>query len=238
MTTLTLLHYPGFRNRRFGFWTMRQNIVPKLRSDILAGSRVEGLTFNRIMGSGAGNGFSLRPNWSVYAWLGHWESTAAADAFFAEHPWWREIKQHSDYRMTFRLAATMTHGTWGGQKPFTAQPDDYDPSEPVAVITRATIRPHKLLDFWRYVPQTSASIHDHPERLISIGIGEYPVFMQATFSLWTSGAAMQRFAYRSQHHKEVVQLTRERNWYKEEQFTRFRVLGMEGEWPGLDRSVN
>jgi heme-degrading monooxygenase HmoA len=48
--------------------------------------------------------------------------------------------------------------------------------------------------------------------------------MQATFSLWDSGKAMQDFAYKSKYHKEVVQLTRDRNWYKEEMFARFQVI--------------
>jgi len=127
----------------------------------------------------------------------------------------------------------MTHGAWGGGNPFTANREAYDPAAPVAVITRATIRTRKLPDFWRYVPKTSASVYEHPERLLSIGIGEYPIFMQATFSIWRSGKAMQEFAYRSESHKEVVKLTRERDWYKEEMFTRFSILGVEGSWEGL-----
>ena len=190
-----------------------------------------GLTFSRLMGSGGGNGFSLTPNWGVYAWLGHWEDQAAANAFYATHPWYSEAEGHSSNRITFYLQATMSHGEWGGGNPFTPRPQDYDKHEPVAVITRATIYPHKLPDFWRYVPRTSASVYEQPARLLSIGIGEYPVFMQATFSLWMSGAAMTEFAYSSTHHREVVQLTRSRGWYREELFTRFRLLDTVGQWP-------
>ena len=196
-----------------------------------------GLTFSRLMGSGGGNGFSLSPNWGVYALLGHWQDRTAADRFFTEHDWYAEAAAHSQQRITFFLEATLTHGAWGGSNPFTPHPEAYVPEDPVAVITRATIHPSKLPDFWRYVPRTSASVYDHPERLLSVGIGEYPVFMQATFSLWTSGAAMTAFAYRSAHHREVVQLTRARGWYKEELFTRFRLLDTVGSWPALDLSA-
>lgn len=189
------------------------------------------------MGSGGGNGFSVLPNWGVYAWLGHWESAEAAERFFETDEWYAKAVSHSDHRITFTLAATMTHGEWGGGNPFTARPEEYDPAAPVAVITRATIHPSKLPDFWRYVPRTSASVYDNPERLLSVGVGEYPIFMQATFSIWTSGAAMTRFAYASDHHKEVVKLTRQRGWYREEMFTRFRLLGVRGRWPGLDLTV-
>jgi hypothetical protein len=47
---------------------------------------------------------------------------------------------------------------------------------------------------------------------------------------------MRDFAYKSDHHAEVVRLTRERAWYKEEMFTRFRVLEVVGEWEGADLS--
>jgi hypothetical protein len=189
------------------------------------------------MGSGGGNGFGLSPNWGVYALVGQWEDAGAAENFFANHDWMAEVNGRTDHHLRCTLRATLTHGEWGGSNPFTPRPEDYDPQAPVAVITRATIRPRKLLDFWRYVPRTSASVYDHPDRLLSVGIGEYPVFMQATFSLWRSGQAMTDFAYASDHHREVVKLTRERDWYREEMFTRFRLLGVTGSWPGLDIAV-
>lgn len=201
----------------------------------LAGTK--GLTFHRLMGSGGGNGFSLAPNWGVYAWVAHWDSPAESESFFTTDPWMAEARDRATHLITFQLQATMTHGEWGGENPFTAQAEQYDPATAVAVITRATIRPAKLLEFWRYVPSTSASVYDHPARLLSVGIGEYPVFMQATFSLWTTGAAMTEFAYADKHHREVVQLTRERGWYREEMFTRFRLLAVKGQWPGFDLSA-
>lgn len=225
-TTLTLMRFTGVANR---FWAFSQMGIA-----IGQLAKTPGLRFGRLLGSGGGNGFSVAPNWGVYAWLGHWEDRAAATAFFQENPWYQAARARSTEQLTVHLLATMTHGEWGGERPFPADQEAYDPSLPVAVITRATIRTRKLPDFWRYVPQTSASIYDHPARLLSLGIGEYPIFMQATFSLWTSGKAMQDFAYRSEHHREVVKLTRERNWYKEEMFTRFTVLETEGTWAGLN----
>ena len=231
LTSLALFNFAGTRDRAWIFTQMGRMTGWPLRNPL---GKVDGLRFGRLMGSGGGNGFALRPNLGVYAWLGHWESPEAAAAFHDHHPWYQELNRRSTRRVRFDLLPTMTHGEWAGQRPFDPDPDAYDPSGPVAVITRATIRTRKLPDFWRYVPRTSASVYDHPDRLLSIGIGEYPVFMQATFSVWRSGKAMQDFAYRSGHHKKVVQFTRERNWYKEEMFTRFQVLGTEGEWGGLE----
>ncbi len=229
ITTVTLLRYDNLRDKAWAFTQLGRMLGWPLANP-LAGTA--GLRFGRLLGSGGGNGFGLNPNFGVYAFLGHWDERPAADHFFANHPWFQKNLARTCDRATFYLLPTMTHGEWGGEKPFTPEPAAYDPTQPVAVITRATIRTRKLLDFWRYVPQTSASIYDQPDRKLSIGVGEYPIFMQATFSLWTSGRAMQNFAYRSDHHKEVVKLTRERNWYKEEMFTRFAVLEANGTWEG------
>ena len=231
ITTLTLLRFAGLADRAWIFTQMGRMTGWPLENPL---AEVAGLRFGRLLGSGGGNGFALRPNLGVYAFLGHWDDRAAAETFFSSHPWFQKAEHRTCGRAHIFLQPTMTHGEWGGQKPFTPAPDAYDPAGPVAVITRATIRTRKLPDFWRYVPKTSASIYYEPARIFSIGVGEYPVFMQATFSLWTSGKAMQNFAYRSKHHKEVVKLTRERNWYKEEMFTRFQVLGMDGEWDGIE----
>ena len=229
MTTLTLFRYAGLKQQAWAFAQMG------LAPGKLAG--VKDLRFGRLLGSGGGNGFSLAPNWGVYAFLGHWEDRSAADDFFQRHDWYQTARGRSSERLTVHLLPTMTHGEWGGERPFTADREAYDPTAPVAVITRATIHTRKLPDFWRYVPKTSASVYDHPERLLSIGIGEYPIFMQATFSLWRSGQAMQDFAYKGDHHKEVVGLTRKRGWYKEEMFTRFAVTKTEGTWNGGPISI-
>lgn len=222
--TLSLLSFEGWRQRWWMFTQMGLAIGDLGQS--------EGLQFGRLLGSGGGNGFAIRPNFGVYAWLGVWKEEAAAASFFQSHPWWQQALERSSQQSTLWLAPTMVHGQWAGQQPFDVQ-QEYDPRQPTAVITRATIRTRKLPDFWRYVPRTSASIYEQPDRLLSLGIGEYPIFMQATFSLWRSGKAMQDFAYQSQHHREVVRLTRERDWYKEEMFSRFTLLKTEGSWPGL-----
>jgi hypothetical protein len=127
----------------------------------------------------------------------------------------------------------MVHGQWGGASPFQIT-TELQLQQPLAVITRATIKTRHLLNFWRYVPTVSASIEDHPGRMLSVGIGEWPLFMQATFSLWNSGKAMLDYAYQSQHHREVIQRTRELGWYKEELFARFHPYASRGSWQGTD----
>jgi hypothetical protein len=63
-------------------------------------------------------------------------------------------------------------------------------------------------------------------------VGEWPLIQQATLSVWKTKAEMMDYAYKNQHHKEVVQLTRKLNWYNEEMFARFVPYKFHGKWNG------
>lgn len=228
IVTVSLIHYSGWRHRWWAFTQM--GLGPGALAE------VAGLRFIKLLGSGGGNGFSIWPNFGAYALVASWESEARARQFFAEHAYWQNIKRHSNEQLTAYLRTAMVHGRWDGQEPFTPTAQ-YEAPAPVAVITRATIRPEKVVQFWRYVPRVSASVAEQSACLLSIGIGEYPLFMQATFSIWENGKAMQDYAYRSRHHREAVEKTRELQWYKEELFARFAVSHIEGSWQGRKLSL-
>jgi heme-degrading monooxygenase HmoA len=98
----------------------------------------------------------------------------------------------------------------------------------IAVLTRATIRPRALLDFWRHVPQTRDRLRQHADELLfGIGVGELPLIQQCTISVWRNADAVNQYAYRDSGHREVVKLTRQRKWYSEELFARFAVVRWE-----------
>lgn len=222
---MSLLRYEGVANRWWAFQQM--GLSPFLFQD------VPGLKMSKLMGSGGGNGFSIRPNLGAYALLMLWESEAAAQQFFTNNPWWQRAIQHNSQHHTTYMRTIMAHGQWAGKNPFDAAVP-FDAEQPVAVITRATIKLRHLVGFWRYVPRVSAQAKDRPGQMLSIGIGEWPLFMQATFSIWSSANAMMDYAYRHPYHKEVVQKTRELGWYKEELFARFQVIGTTGTWEGAE----
>jgi heme-degrading monooxygenase HmoA len=96
--------------------------------------------------------------------------------------------------------------------------------KPIGVITRATLNPSRLIDFWRHVPQASQAIKEAKGVGFFKGIGEWPFVQQATFSVWESAEAIRTFAYVSQAHASIVKKTRERKWYKEDMFNRFEVI--------------
>lgn len=193
---------------------------------------VPGLQFTKMLGSGSGNGFSIWPNFGVYGLLGVWEEERKARDFLEHSAWMDTFRQKARSVWTVFMRTAVAHGAWDGQSPFT--PDiPYDKNQLVAVITRATIHPKKLWQFWRFVPPVSRSMSEHKAGLLfSVGIGELPLIQQATFSLWENSHLMQQFAYQSKQHKRVVKRTRELNWYKEELFARFHPFDTFGEWKG------
>ena len=219
VTTFTLFQYDRWPSR---WWAFKQMGL----FDGTAGD-APGLTFARMVGSGAGNGFSILPNLSRYGLMACWEDRAAAEAFFEESAYYRDLRRHSAAQCTVYLQPTTAHGEWEGQQPFVLQ-GSFDKSEPVAVLTRATIHARHLASFWRHVPSVSRRAHMEGAHF-SVGIGELPLIQQATFSLWDSAHTMMSYAYKSQYHSKVVRLTREKGWYKEELFARFKPIGLVGD---------
>jgi hypothetical protein len=205
--------------------------------------KVPGLRFFQLLGSGAANGFGFLPNLDRYGFLGVWDSTEAAIAFFEAHPLWADYQHRSRETWTAELAPLRSHGLWNSVNPFDYQTENAGTPEvdgPVAVLTRASIRLRRAWRFWGFVEPTSRALAEAPGVRLAIGLGELPLVRQATFSIWDSAAAMQQYAYRDVRHREVIQLTRREGWYGEELFARFRVLSSRGTVDGqspLDRGT-
>lgn len=221
VSTLSLFRFPRTEVR----WMLTQ--MRQAQSELKAAS---GLEFSRLMGSGARNGFGLRPDFSVYAFLGVWKSEAHAKRFLEEGDFPTAAKAKSLEHCTLFMHAVKSHGTWGGQAPFETS-ESYR-GGPIAVITRATLKWWRIPAFWSRVRNVSDSLEGMEGRRLSIGIGEYPVFMQATFSLWDDLESMRSYAYRNKFHTEVIRKTRELKWYKEELFANFLPYRSEGTWEG------
>lgn len=201
--------------------------------------RVPGLRFFKLLGSGGTAGFGLAPNWDRYGLLAVWDSPAAAAAFEAG-PLWAGYRQRSREQWQAALQPMKAHGLWDGQNPFfesVAAAGPPTPGLPVAVLTRASIRWLKTPRFWRFAGAGAAPLQalaEAPGVRLAVGLGELPVVRQATFSVWESEQAVQDYAYRDARHRDVIQLTRRENWYSEELFARFWVLGSAGTLDGRD----
>jgi hypothetical protein len=187
--------------------------------------QVPGLLWGRMLGSGVD--FGVTPNLRCYALLAEWQSADAAHAFFQTDPLLARWAARGWTWHTTWLEPVQAHGRWAGAEPFRPAPlvAPLQPDEPVAVLTRATIRWSRLWPFWRAVPAASRAVQHAPGLRFSVGLGELPLVRQATISLWDSGAQMLAYAYRAPAHQAVIKRTRAEGWYAEELFARFRVLG-------------
>lgn len=221
--TFTLFRFEG--RERLWIFAQMQRSLPDF-------ARVSGLKFFKLMGSGGKNGFSRMINPNVYVLHGVWDSEADAQNYFQISDHFKEFKNRASEIYTIFMRTTKAHGTWSGSNPY----DINFPAESgkIAVITRAKIKLRYLPKFWKYVPILSRKLEDQHGSIFSIGIGEYPWFMQATFSIWDDIDSMKAYAYQSKLHTEVIRKTRELGWYSEDLFANFTPYRAEGTWDGIN----
>ncbi len=96
------------------------------------------------------------------------------------------------------------------------------------------MRPRHALRFWRRVPDISAAIGMNHDVAFKIGIGEMPLLHQVTFSVWPDTSTMASFARADGPHARAIRAVREGDWFSEELYARFRLLGTAGRWQGGD----
>lgn len=191
-----------------------------------------GLLFYKLLGSGQGKSFSLKPDFRRYGLLCIWETEAAADQFLNTSAFIQAYRQHTEEIWTVKLLPYQSHGKWDGQEPFTPALSEKYRQGSIAVLTRASVNWWRLPAFCRYGMRTSKSLDAAEGLYCSIGLGELPFVRQATFSVWESAEAMKQFAYKDPLHQEVMRRTRAENWYSEELFARFKPISSSGSWNG------
>jgi hypothetical protein len=196
---------------------------------------VPGLRFAKLLGTGSGRSFTPRDadplHWGL---LTVWDDGASADAFAAGpvHRSWARICSE---RLDLRLAPLASRGRWAGQRPFEPVSTDRPDGGPVAAITRARLRPSRAASFWRAVAPVSAELAAAPGLRLAVGIGEAPIGLQGTLSVWASAADLERFAYRGPAHAAAIRQTGPQRWYAEELFARFAVTSLAGSYGGRGR---
>lgn len=211
-------------------WTVRRSAIGKALWRMAADPRllrgVPGLDFHKSLGTGAGRRFT-----AADADLRQWALVTCWSAEPSEVPvldkWHRLARRHT----RFTLGTIASHGQWSGQDPFVPDPSLKKWTGPVAAITRARVHIRQWRVFQAAVPPVATALADQPGLMYRIGIGEAPIGLQGTFSVWQDAAAIRDFAYRLPEHRAVIDQTRSTGWYAEELFARFAVLKVTGEQP-------
>ncbi len=224
IVSVSLITYPR-KELRWAFGRMGLD-----RPDL---AQTPGIGFRRMVGTAQGRSFAWKPDLLRWGLIAAWDNEEHLDAFLSESPIVDRWREHAAEVWTMRMVPIKSAGAWGGSNPFPAQ-DPPAGDGPYAVITRATLRPHKTRRFYGAVPPIDLDLARAEGLLGSIGFGESPLGRQGTLSLWSSLEAIKSFAYGTAAHREAMRRREDESWYSEELFARFRPTASEGTWDGLD----
>ena len=182
--------------------------------------KIPGVSFAKLMGTGTGRTFTpsdadLR-QWAIL-FVGEDLAAIENSAFIAQ---WRKRSMKVD---KYLLNPISSHGKWSRREPFTVSPATRTEGQIVA-ITRARLKWSQAIRFWRSIPPVVTDLHNSPGLLFSIGIGEAPIGLQGTLSVWESGSALRDFAYKNAPHRVAIENTAKYDWYSEELFARFELI--------------
>jgi hypothetical protein len=209
------------------FWRIKPSSVlyalAAMAVDRFALRRSSNVGFYKSLGTGKGETFTPADadalRWGLIAQVHDLET-------FDQSPLIKRWRKKSVNEFRVILEPISSHGKWAGKEPFTPTVKTWD--GPVAAITRARIKWHQNVRFWNSVPPVTISLKSAPGLMAAIGIGEAPIGLQGTFSLWESAAAIKNFAYKGAAHQKAISDTASYNWYSEELFARFAVKDMRG----------
>lgn len=190
-----------------------------------------GVRFAKLLGTSAT--FSARradlTRWVMLASCASPGAARAVDESRVVHGW--RGRAHETWQVL--LCPLLSRGRWSRVEPF-GSPSHARWDGPVAAITRARLAPAQAVAFWRAVPYVTADLWQQRELGLAFGIGEAPLGVQGTFSVWRNAEAMRAFAHGGAAHRRAVRETARRGWYAEELFARFAVLQASGSVDGRD----
>ncbi|MFN2538332.1 MAG: monooxygenase [Mycobacteriales bacterium] len=198
-------------------WRVPLARVPQVMRD--SRRRAPGMLFSKALGTGRG---FLPHQADVTRW--------------ARLTTWSHASQDTPLRYATEqwrvdLRPLTSRGRWSGQEPFGAAHGTHDGM--TAVLTRARLRPSRAPQFYAAVPAVTRSLEAVPGVRVSLALGEAPIGLQGTFSVWDSPEHLRAFAHTGAH-RDVIARTTEVGWYAEELFARFAVEASTGTLDGRD----
>ena len=211
------------------FWQIEKKRIPFALSRMALNRRAvrkfPSVTFAKLLGCGTGERFTPSDadplRWGMLVVIDE-DHIDAFDKSSMVTKWRKNSR--SEFRAL--LSPISSHGQWSKKEPFSVSTKASDGA--IVAITRARISFLGNFRFWKAVPPVTTSLHNSPGLISAIGIGEAPIGLQGTFSLWESGQALHNFAYKGEAHTQVIADTKKYQWYSEELFARFAVLELRG----------
>ena len=182
------------------------------------------IDFFKLLGTGTGQTFTPRDaDPTLWGLLITIEESALPE--FDAGPIVSAWRSFAESEQRYSATPISSHGEWSAVQPFRV---DHELSKSwkgkILALTRARIKWRKNLQFWRAVPPVISSLRGCAGVEMAIGIGEAPLGLQGTLSIWSDGAALRAFAYQGAAHTEVIRETQSGQWYSEELFARFALL--------------
>ena len=214
------------------FFTIPRKSIPfaliSMAIDRLRTRMFTGISFSKLLGTGTGRTFTPSDadltRWGMVVVINKNRLDAFDQSSIVTN--WRK-RSTSEFRAL--LSPLSSHGLWAKKNPFDFVAPLSNPDAQIAAITRARIKWNKNFIFWKSVPPVVLDLHSNPGLIAAIGIGEAPIGLQGTFSLWQSASALRDFAYKGKAHQVAIAQTESIGWYSEELFARFEVLELRGE---------
>ncbi len=219
-------------------WRVPRRYIPRAALRVATDARLlrreDGLRFAKVLGTGDGVTFTPRDatptRWGL---LTCWSTRQDAADFDRRSPVVRGWEKLAEESFRVDLRTLQARGRWGGREPFgQVRPAGHDGR--IAALTRARLRARRARTFYAAVPAVAAELHRNPGLRYAVGISEAPIGLQGTFSIWSSAAALQSFAYAGPQHRMAIERTPQVGWYREELFARFAVEGGRGTVDGTD----
>ena len=214
------------------FFTVPRKGIPfaflSMAIDRMRSRKFTGISFSKLLGTGSGQTFTpsdaVLTRWGMVVVIDENRIKAFDQSSIISN--WRK-RSTSEFRAV--LSPLSSHGLWAKKNPFNFIAPLSNPDAQIAALTRARIKWSKNFIFWKSVPPVVIDLHSNPGLHAAIGIGEAPIGLQGTFSLWKSASALRDFAYKGKAHQVAIAQTQSIGWYSEELFARFEVLELRGE---------
>ena len=192
--------------------------------------KITGLQFCKVLGSGLNGGFSTTPSLTKQGFFCVFDTQENAARFQESSAIIEAYQNHAHEFFIATLRAYSSRGSWSTFS-LSCPDTETSVSGPIASLTRASIRPSKVVAFWQKAKPAEDAIKVALGKILTAGVGEAPYFRQATFTIWNDVQSLNQYAQTGAH-LSAIKAAYGQHYFSESMFTRFKVLKAQGIWQG------